>query len=103
MGSEKITSERIYPIGSYEGMQHCKEHMTRSIRASSSDRHPIKNYYNESWFRYNLNDFAERPSYESLNKFGFKRHRGDLYYHQDYVKVPYRTEEQAYYHCNKYY
>ena len=103
IGGETKTSERIYSVGSEEGMQHCIRYMTRPIEVTSGDRGAV---FAKDWFHYEFLDLAVGPSYESYKEFGFIERNGingNLYYHKYSAEVPYRTRQQARNHCNKYY
>ena len=102
---ETKTVERIYSVGSEEGLQYCLRHMTRPINVTSNVRKTaFANDYD--LFSFKPLDFTSGPSYRSYREFGFTERNGFpgvLFYHKYSAEVPYRTRDQAYNHCNKYY
>ena len=100
VNDEVETSEKIYPIGSDEGKQYCFKHMTRRIKVDSNDSESI---FDEDWYSYKYYDTDGKPSKKSYQEFGFFERDGTLYYDESSAEVPYRTTDEAFEHCNKYY
>ena len=90
----------IYPIGSQAGMQSCVKHRTRPITVNSTAKESM---FDSDWFRYKFKKRDRDPSYEAYRQAGFIERNAKLYYHENSAEVPYRTREQAFKHCRKYY